>query len=123
MTTPEWICIGHVENQRRHIRIQRGSPTFASLGLPTPVELEGPLVPAYDGIRLHNQKGVSPSRPDSRHDHPEQAVALNQLRAMLASLEHEELLTKGKILSRQIRDDTELSRQPSTAVLDDFEHH
>ena len=61
-------------------------------------------------IWLHNQKGVSPSRPDTRHDHPEQSVSLFQLRAMPVSLEHDELLTKGKILSRQIRDDVELSR-------------
>ena len=80
-------------------------------------------MPAYNGIWLHNQKGVSPSRPDTRHDHPEQSVALFQLRAIVLSLEHDELLAKGKILCRQVRDDIELSRQPPAALFDDFEHH
>jgi hypothetical protein len=31
-------------------------------------------------------------------------------------------LTKGMILSRQIRGGIELSREPSTAALDDLEH-
>ena len=74
-------------------------------------------------IRLHDQKGVSPSRPRTRHDYPEQSVTLFQLRAVLLSLQHDELLTKGNILNRQIRDDIELSREPSAAVLDDFQHH
>ncbi len=100
-----------------------GSTTFVSPRLPTPVDLEGSLVPAYGGVRLHNQKGISPSRPDTRHDNPEQSVPLFQLRAIVLSLEHDELLTEGKVLSRQICDDIELSRKPSTAVFDNFDHH
>ena len=34
----------------------------------------------------------------------------------------DESLTKGKILNRQIRDDLEFLREPTTAVLDDVEH-
>lgn len=41
---------------------------------------------------------------------------------MLVSLEDDQLLAKGKILSRQIRDDIEPSGQPSAAVFDDCEH-
>jgi hypothetical protein len=80
-------------------------------------------MPPYDGVRLHNQKGISPSRPDTRHDHPEQSIPLFQLWAMLVSLEHDKLLAKGKILSRYMRDDIDLSGEPSTAVFDDLEHH
>ncbi len=121
--TPERIGIGHLENQRPHIRIQRGPPTFASLGLPTPVELEGPLMPAYDGIWLHNQKGVSPSRPGTRHDHPEQSVALLEFGTILSPLEHDELLAECDVLCGQVCDDIELSGEPTTAVFDDLEHH
>jgi hypothetical protein len=39
------------------------------------------------------------------------------------SFKHEELLAKGKILSRQIRDDAELSGEIYTAIFGDFEHH
>jgi hypothetical protein len=62
------------------------------------------------------------TRPDVRHNDPEQSVPLPQLWALLVSFKDEELLAKGKILSRQIRDDVELSREISTAILDDFKH-
>jgi hypothetical protein len=68
-------------------------------------------------------QGVSPSRPDTRNEHPEQPVSLLQLRAILVSLQHKKLLAKGNILCRQIRNYMELSKDPSTAVLDEFEHH
>jgi hypothetical protein len=58
---PERIGVGHLENQRPHIRIQRRPPTFVSPGLATPVEFESPLVPPYDYIRPHDHQGVSPS--------------------------------------------------------------
>ncbi len=59
--TPKRIGIGQSENERFHIGRQRRSPTLTTLGFPAPVEFEGPLVPAYDGIRLYDHKGVSPS--------------------------------------------------------------
>lgn len=80
-------------------------------------------MPPDNGFWLHNQKGVSPSRPDTRHNHPKQSVALFELRVILVSLQHDELFAKRKILSRQIRDDIELLREPSAAVFDDHEHH
>lgn len=88
--TPERIGIGHLENQRRHIRIQRGPPAFARRGIPAPVEIENRLMPPYDVIRLHIQKGVSPSRTGTRQDLSEQPVALFQLRVVLVSPEHED---------------------------------
>jgi hypothetical protein len=39
------------------------------------------------------------------------------------SFKHEELLAKGKILSRQIRDDAELSGEIYTAIFGDLEHY
>ncbi len=46
----------------------------------------------------------------------------HQLWDLMVSFKDEELLAKGKILSRQIRDDVGLSREISTAILDDFKH-
>ena len=40
----------------------------------------------------------------------------------MSPLEHDELLAKGKILSRQIRDDIEPLDDPMDALLDEIEH-
>jgi hypothetical protein len=41
----------------------------------------------------------------------------------MVSFKDEELLAKGKILSRQIRDDVEFPGEICTVILSDFEHH
>jgi len=70
-SAPQRIGIRHFENQRPHIRIYRRPSAFAGLRLPTPVALEGALMPSHNGVRLNNKYDIAPSRQDSGQQHPE----------------------------------------------------
>jgi len=80
-------------------------------------------MPLFDGVWPYNHTDVSPAGLNAGKQHKELSVSLLELRASLVPFEDDGLLPKGKILSRQMSHDIELSRQPHSPVLDYSEHY
>ena len=55
-------------------------------------------MPANHGVRLNNDEGLGPTRPDAAQDGPEQPVQGAQVRARMVSFEYRELLPQGEDL-------------------------
>ena len=87
--TPQGIASTHPPYQRSILRTNlRAAATTA---LPPPVVPEPLPVPAHDGFWLHDVEGASPTRPDSRNEHPEQPIRIRQSGPWIAKLQHGEL--------------------------------
>ena len=59
---------------------------------PAPVKAEARAMPADNGLGLHDQQGVFPSRPDPPEPYPEEAVQSLHCRSLLFAFKDSELL-------------------------------
>ena len=53
-------------------------------------------MPADDGLRFHNDEGVSPAGPNVAQDGPEEPVERGQRRSRPFALENSDLLAEGE---------------------------
>lgn len=116
------VTFDHRDHERLNFRIEGRPSALIATGFASPVKLEGSSMPSYDRIGLNNQDGTTPARPDTRQNHPKQSIAVLNLRTILLTLEYDKLMTKGYVLSRQLRHDIEPAVNPTAAISDNFEH-
>jgi len=89
---------------------------------PGPEPAESPAVPPHDGLGLHENHGLAPTRPDPRERDPEEAVRMNQVRARVAALEDRQLLTKGKVFKDEIATNAESGAKVAEEAQEDGSH-
>ena len=116
--TPSVVGFYHLEHEGLNFPIEGWPSALVAAGFASPVELEGSPVPSYHRIRLNNHNRVTPTRPNTRQNHPKQSIALLELRTILLPLEHDELMTQSDVLSGQVYDDIEFGGEPTTAGFD-----
>ncbi len=100
--TPTGILTGHPSNQFADFNVNAWSSWLPSTGLPSPEQLEAAAVPTDDGVRLHDEKGGTPIRPDLGQDRPEYPVTLSQSRALGSVLQSGQLLAEREVFSREV---------------------
>jgi hypothetical protein len=101
-STPHRILFRHAANQGLNLGGDLRSTARACTRAPSPVEPEPGSMPAHHGVRLNNDEGRCPTRPDAAQDGPEQPVKGAQVRARMFSFEYRELLTQGQDLQGAI---------------------
>ncbi|MGC9326001.1 MAG: hypothetical protein ACP5I1_00055 [Candidatus Hinthialibacter sp.] len=57
------------------------------------------------------------------HKHPEQSIPPFQCTALLIPFQYDKLAAQCNVPSGQIRDDIELTGEPTSGKFDDLEHH
>jgi len=75
-------------------------PTSATS--PSPIAPEASAVPTNDGVRLHNEEGLSPRSPEPIEQAPEEPIRLVDPGPLHRPLQHDQLLTQREILERQV---------------------
>ena len=100
--SPTWVGPGHLPDEPADLRGNGWSALSVPTTLPSPVQLEAFAVPSDDGLRFHDGERVSPARPDSGQQHPEEAVALLQMRTFDGPPQDRDLLPKCEILKGQL---------------------
>jgi len=74
---------------------------------PAPVEPETGSVPPNHGLRLYNNEGLGPPRPQAAQNSPEQPVQRAQAWAWMFSFEHCQMLTQSEDLKCAVAATTE----------------
>ncbi len=98
---PERILTGHAAYQVSECALDTRASRFPAPRLPSPVELEAPLVPFDDCFGLDDSQRRSPVGPEPGKQDPEEAVSGPQLRAFDGLLVDGNLLSQRQILGGQ----------------------
>jgi hypothetical protein len=112
--TPEPILSRHALDQLNRglgDACWRGSPTFR---LPLPQEPESLAMPAEDGGRAHDERGIPPGPTEGTDQHHQGALLGRQRRAACGSPGNDELLSEKSILGQQLGASTKrVASEPS----------
>ena len=100
-SAPEWVGHGYLTNQFSNFTRHRWSSRPSISALPSPVQPEPLLVPADDGLRLDDEEGSTPLRPDAAEDIPEGSISPAKGWSGRIALKDLDLVTEGCILQDQ----------------------
>jgi hypothetical protein len=89
--SPGTIFSSQAANQASDLRRHFGPPA-TTLRSPAPVKAKAGAMPADNGLGLHDQQSVLPSRPDAPEPYPEEAIQSLHCRSLLFAFKDSELL-------------------------------
>ena len=92
-STPTGVGHAHVADEIAHF-LGYSRTTVVDSTLPSPIEAESSSVPGDDGLRLHDQQGRAPARPQPPHPNAQNTVGRPQGNPMVAvrTLQYEKLM-------------------------------
>ena len=101
--SPRDVVSRHASDQLDDLGIDLRAAWRSLSDLPTPEVPPALVVPPDHGVGFHDGQCVAPAREQAAHENPEDSVAVVDLRALHAALEHGELLAEGGVLQGEPR--------------------
>jgi len=80
------VLLGHAPDQSTNIGFDQWSAGLAGPRFSTPIEPKTLAMPSDHSLRLHDDEGRAPFRPQSRQPRPEYSVTRTQLRLLARPL-------------------------------------
>ena len=96
------VVVGHPPDQLTDFEINSRTARRAFSRLPRPEDTEALAMPSDDRVRLYDDEGIAPVRPNAMKKDPEETVARRKRWARSLLLEYSELLSQRGVLDREM---------------------
>ena len=100
--TPKWIVSRHGADKLTDIIGNRPPSRPSRSTLPSPIQSESFLVPAYDGFGLNENQRFSPIVPESYKNDPEEPVSILETRSLGIPFQDIELMPEREVFQSQL---------------------
>jgi hypothetical protein len=121
--TPGRVLSDHAKDQFAQLFAHTFSSHAGSTPrVPRPVQLEFRPVPTDNGVRLDEDQGSLPSRPEPLQHHLEQFVVSSKLRLRLLLFQYCELLAKCQVYQQQFATRSDRLKEQNEQELQRTEH-